>query len=135
MPRNDVSKKNPYWISKYRFLELKYFCLQYQEMMREVTYISSLESVMLAPSGSGPKDSSVEAAVLRRESLIFKTTVIETAARLTDEALQYDILNGVTTGRSYEQLNARNKIPCGRELYYKLYRKFFWVLDQLLRKA
>ena len=90
---------------------------------------------MLQPVGSGSKDSSVEAAVLRREALIFKTSLIEKAAQLTDEALQYDILNGVTTGRSYEQLNARSRIACGRELYYKLYHKFFWILDQLLRKA
>ena len=29
--RPELSKKNPYWISKYRYYELRYFCLQYYE--------------------------------------------------------------------------------------------------------
>lgn len=29
--RAEVSKNNPYYISKNRYYELKYFCLQYKE--------------------------------------------------------------------------------------------------------
>ena len=39
------------------------------------------------------------------------------------------ILKGVTEGLSYNQLRARG-CPCGSEMYYELYREFFWLLSQ-----
>lgn len=40
------------------------------------------------------------------------------------------ILNGVTEGWSYDILKARLGIPCCKDTYYELYRRFFWLLNK-----
>lgn len=55
--------------------------------------------------------------------------MIERVARLTDLELSFYILQGVTEGYSYDILKARFDIPCCKDTYYELYRRFFWLLD------
>ena len=38
------------------------------------------------------------------------------------------LVSFVAGGR--EELKAKKNIPCGKEMYYELYRKFFWLLDK-----
>jgi hypothetical protein len=52
------------------------------------------------------------------------------AALAADEKLGIYILRAVTKGYSYEYLKAKLEIPCGREKYYELYRRFFWLLNK-----
>lgn len=56
--------------------------------------------------------------------------VIERAAEEADPFLSSYLLKAVTEGYSYDHLKARLEIPCGRDMYYDRYRKFFWLLDQ-----
>lgn len=49
----------------------------------------------------------------------------------SSENLADYILEGVTKGLSYDQIRARSNIPCCRQSYYKLRRKFFYILDSL----
>ena len=42
--RSVVSKKNPYYISKHRMLELKHFCMQYEEWRQEYVKLTVLQS-------------------------------------------------------------------------------------------
>ena len=37
----------------------------------------------------------------------------------------------VTEGISYDHLKARLNIPCCKDVYYELYRRFFWILSQV----
>lgn len=39
-------------------------------------------------------------------------------------------VTGVTSGVSYDFLKSRLDIPCCKETYYDLYRRFFWLLDR-----
>jgi len=57
--------------------------------------------------------------------------LIEQAAENTDTILKDYILRAVTHDCSYEVLRTMYNIPCCRNVYYILYRKFFWLLDQL----
>ena len=52
------------------------------------------------------------------------------AYKLTDSDLADYIIIGVTEGCSYDILKARLDIPCCKDVYYELYRKFFWLLDK-----
>lgn len=45
-----------------------------------------------------------------------------------EPALQTYIRKGVTEGLSYKSLSARG-CPCGSQMYYDFYRKFFWLLS------
>ena len=44
------------------------------------------------------------------------------------------IIKGVIEGKSYTYLKTKLGIPCGRDMYYKRYRKFFWILNKSREK-
>ena len=56
--------------------------------------------------------------------------MIEQTAKDTDLGLWDYILKAVTEGVSYDYLKARLDIPCCKDVYYELYRKFFWLLNK-----
>ena len=56
--------------------------------------------------------------------------VVEQAAIAADAALYSYILKAVTEGYSYDHLKSRLNIPCCRDTYYDLYRRFFWLLNK-----
>ena len=129
--RADISKSNKYWISKHRYYELLHFCLQYKEIKE--MYISTLERdargllKVRNPEWSDPT-SDISA---RREFLKSKLDSIENSATTADEYLASYILKGVTEGRSYTYLRTFLDMPCGKDRYYDLRRKFFWILDKV----
>ncbi len=130
--RPEVSKKNRYWIDKHRHYELKHFCLQYPEWKRayrDSVYIST-GSFDRTPTGNLPGDPTSEQAI-RRSNYLKRIELIERVAREADCDLHDYILKGVTEGLSYTYLKSRLDIPCGKDLYYDRYRRFFWLLDEL----
>lgn len=128
--RPELSKDNPYYISKHRYYELKHFCLQYDELKKEREQLLN-ES---AKSGWWEKfrvewSDTTSSRAARCESLMKRIKMIEDCAKLTDPVLSNYILRGVTLGESYDVLRTKCDIPCGRDYYYELYHKFFWILD------
>lgn len=117
--RNSISKKNPNYISKYRYLELKNFCLQYpewKERLREINYYR------LAEDGDPKRpteDLAIEELYLKR-----KIELVERTAEEVDPTISSFLLQCVTCGKSYNVLVAYG-IPCGKEYFYKRYREFF----------
>ena len=94
--RSKISVENPFHISKYRYLELKNFCLQYDEW--------------------NPDDN-------RRVLLL-------SAVSELDDWIRNYILEAVTKGKAFPYLKTVKQIPCERDLYYKNYRKFFYLLSE-----
>ena len=39
-------------------------------------------------------------------------------------------IKGITEERPYTYLRSKLGIPCGRDMYYEKYRKFFWLLNE-----
>lgn len=129
--RPELSKKNPYWIEKHRYYELKHFCLQYPIWKRAKAALSSLsqrpiDSVVLMGSYGDPTAKCAEARAFYTERM----EMIEKAAAETDEKLGSYILKAVTEGISYEHLRAKMNVPCCKDVYYELYRRFFWLLSK-----
>lgn len=131
--RASISKKNKYWIEKHRYYELKHFCLQYPiwvEAYNSLDGLSKKPDFRLSSktnSVSNPTSKCVESMEYYRE----KIDMLKEAANRTDEALACYILEGVTKGMSYDMLQLRCVIPCSKNMYYELYRKFFWILNKL----
>lgn len=131
--RPELSKTNRYWIEKNRFYELKYFCLQYQSWKRRYEELDGfsgrpIDEIVYSRlnSPANPTHKTVE-----ERSLYFKRMeVIEQAAIEADPYLASYILKAVTEGLSYTYLKSRLEIPCGRDMYYDRYRRFFWILDK-----
>lgn len=131
--RAELSKKNKYWISKNRYYELKYFCLQYPLWKKTYELLEGFNLCSYDLAGfvqtSGHSDITVQ-CVEERSIYLDRIKVIEKAAIEADPYLASYILKAVTEGRSYTYLKTTLDIPCGRDMYYDRYRRFFWLLDQ-----
>ena len=132
--RPEVSEKNKYWIDKHRHYELKHFCLQYPEWKKACTEFSDdsipLSMIERVPTGNLPGDPTAKRAMMKAY-YSDKIALIEKAALETDAYLYSYILKAVTEGLSYSYLKTKLNIPCGRDMYYDRYRRFFWILNQL----
>lgn len=125
-----LSTKNPYYISKHRYYELKHFCLQYPEWRKELQalYLEPGSLKMNHHTDSKIGDRTAHLA-MKRLILKRKMELVEQAAFATDPELADYILIAVTDGMSYEFLRMQKGIPCCREVFYDRYRKFFKVLS------
>lgn len=130
--RPELSNKNPYWISRHRYYELKHFCLQYPEWQKRISDISYLESIELKDSRNPRVIKRVtEYKALGLYFYSRLVSMVEKAANETDDKLGDYILKAVTKSISYDTLYIKYDIPCSKSTYYMLYRKFFYILDKL----
>ena len=128
--RPEISEKNKYWIDKHRHYELKHFCLQYPTWKR---ILSALGDVGTSSTVGAIKTNDISdptsSIVIKRMYYKNRIELIERAAREADKVLYSYIIKGVTEGLSYNCLRTKFNIPCGRDMYYDRYRKFFWLLS------
>lgn len=131
--RNELSTKNKWWIERYRYLELKYFCRQYPIWKKAYQSLhglsqrpNDLELFKKKGGHSDPTAKCAEAMLYYRERI----ELVERVAEKTDKELKKYILEGVTNGTSYDILNTRYRIPCCKDTYYDLYHKFFYLLNK-----
>ena len=129
--RPELSIRNKYHIDKHRHYELKHFCLQYPTWKKEceVVTLPSCSSTTDRITSSTPGDPTAKHAI-RRAYYKERIRLIEKVAKDADEELFDYILKAVTEGLSYTYLKSRLGIPCGREMYYDRYRRFFWLLSE-----
>ena len=131
--RPELSKKNKYWIDKNRFYELKYFCLQYPIWKKAYEALDGIKlcSYDLTSIRSNTISDLTGRCVEERSIYFERIHAIEKASIEADPYIANYILKAVTEGYSYNYLKSRLEIPCGKDLYYDRYRRFFWILDQL----
>lgn len=131
--RAEISEKNKYWIDKHRHYELKHFCLQYPEWKKLYAEFSDLSlplsMIERIPTSNIPGDPTAKRAMLKAY-YGEKIKLIEKVALETDIYLHNYILRAVTEGLSYTYLKTRLDIPCGKDMYYDRYRRFFWLLSK-----
>jgi hypothetical protein len=131
--RPELSVKNKYWIDKHRHYELKHFCLQYPEWQRAYNAFSDpsipLSTIERVPTSNLPGDPTAKRAIMKTK-YAEKMHLIEKTARATDKYLWEYILKAVTENLSYTYLKSKLDIPCGRDMYYDRYRRFFWLLSE-----
>ena len=131
--RPELSETNRYWIEKHRYYELKHFCLQYP--LWRHAYNSLIDYPGSWPQLVPPcKTNAVSDPVTKHidERLYYadRMKMVERVAKETDEELSCYILEAITEGISYDHLKARTGIPCCKDVYYDLYRRFFWLLNK-----
>lgn len=130
--RAEISPKNKYWISKHRYYELKHFCMQYPEWKKEHAMFCDrsvpLSTIESTPTENLPGDYSTKRDLMKT-FYSERIKLIEKTALEADPCLYDYIIKGVVEGRSYTYLKTVLGIPCGRDMYYDRYRKFFWLLN------
>lgn len=123
----ELSKKSKYYVEKHRYYELKHFCLQYPFWKSEYLELDGYQK--RNEESNERVDPTSRTAELR---LIYfdKMQLVEQTAIETDPELATYILKAVTEDLSFNQLHTKHDIPCGRDMYYERYRRFFWLLDR-----
>lgn len=119
-------------ISKHRYYELKHFCLQYPEWVKEWNNLdrSTLHSIRYGLPTTPTGKSSTEEIATRKASISENVDLIDRTAFDSEPEIASYLIRAVTEGLSYTILSTRFDIPCGRDMYYDRYRKFFWLLDK-----
>lgn len=128
--KNELSERNKYHLSKHRYLELKHFCLQYPEWKRRLQELTDISAVDPGTLGSGRIANETERIALEKTILKNKIELVEKTAMETDKSLWFYLLQGVTEERTYTYLNGVMGMPCGRNMYYDRYRRFYWLLSR-----
>lgn len=136
--RNDISKKNKFWVPKYRYMELKYMCMQYEQMKKDYAALSnSVKAISMdgMPRGSG-NGRPTEDIAIRRMMIAEKISAIDKAASeaagqgLLRKMMMYSIVNEVAY--DYLELHFKKIVPVSRKTFYQKRRKFFWILDKII---
>ena len=131
--RPELSIKNKYWIDKHRHYELKHFCLQYPNWKRAYADLNDLSislSKLERESATNIPGDPTAKCVLKKAQYLERIKLVERMAKDADEDLYLYILKAVTEGLSFTYLKTRLNIPCGKDMYYDRYRKFFWLLSE-----
>ena len=131
--RPEISVRNKYWIDKHRHYELKHFCLQYPEWKRVYNEFNDpsmpLSMIERVSTSNLPGDPTAKRAMMKTV-YAEKMHLIEKTARNADTYLWEYILKAVTENLSYNHLKSKFDIPCGKDMYYDRYRRFFWLLSE-----
>ena len=132
--RNTISETSPYYISKHEYLMTKHFALQYSEWKKEKAEIETrIRSGWRIGDIHGENAASpVEKIQEEAERYSSRIDLIERMAKIAGEDIWEFVLTGVTTECCYEYLRLVKGIPCCKDVYYKMYRKFFWLLNREL---
>lgn len=127
--RAKISKKNPYYISKHRYYELKHFCLQYYEFKQKYDDLCiDIYSGNIKITVDDGKSYYGNNNLWLRQYYLSCMQLIEECSQSIDILNDY-VFRAVTENLSYTYLRNRLNIPAGKDLYYEQMRKFYWILD------
>ena len=130
--RPEISRQKEYLIERHRYYELKHFCLQYPIWKKALSTLNgfSKSSINIGQVKSNNEISPTEKCAEERLFYSDRIRMLERIAKETDDSLSIYILKAVTEGLSYDCLKAQTNIPCCKDTYYNLYRRFFWLLNE-----
>lgn len=126
----ELSKRNKYWISKHRYYELKHFCLQYpewKELVRHNARYSGRDPEIVRTSVEWSDPTATAAYISEKAKK--QIELVEECCKLACGDMACYILLAVTEGLSYVNLRMMYEIPCGKDMYYELYRRFYYILS------
>ena len=120
-------KLSDYNISRAKYNELKYFCMQYAEKKRELEKGYGLNAIVNDGKKKGNMSGiPVERAAIHNTMLRADIELIEQTAIEADADIYQWLLKSVTEGIPYEYMN----VPLSRTKFYDTRRYFFYLLAQ-----
>lgn len=132
--RAEISQKSKYYIDKHRHYELKHFCLQYPSWKKAHADCLDGDIPMSMIDGARQPDGVYDPTSTRaitRAHYSRRMELLEQVAKDADRYLWTYILKAVTEGLSYTYLRTKLGMPCGKDMYYDRYRRFFWLLSEV----
>lgn len=128
--RPEISEKNPYWIPKHRYYELRHFVMQYPDWNAARNGLDFIHApTCCIRVKKEPSDPTMTCAEIRK----YYSDRIEMVDRASMGCgCPYYVLHGILDELSYEKLLLKYPpfIRYTKENYYSCYRKFFWLLSK-----
>lgn len=124
-----------YNISKNRFREIYYHCLQYPEWRSELAYLTdTVKAIEYGKEGKGSgAGNATQDLAIRRAELKAKCELIEQMAIEADADIYPWLLEGVTTDyATFRYLHDAKGMPCERDMYYDRRKRFYWLMSRKL---
>lgn len=120
-------KLSDYNISREKYNELKYFCLQYSQKKQELHNGYGLRAAVSGGMSSGSSYSNpTEYTAIKNVTLQKDIELIEGTALEADCDIHPWLLKNVTCGMPYEYMD----VPLSRTKFYDSRRYFFYLLSQ-----
>ena len=117
--RPELSQKNPYWIGKHRYYELKHFCLQYPIWKKARLALDGLSrrpaDLQVFVSCGQVKGDPTERCAQSRIFFGERMEMVEQAAIEAEPDLYSYLLRGVTEGLSYDALKMKYDISMSKK--------------------
>ena len=133
MTRTELSKKSEYYIPAALYKQCEYFCRQYPDWVKELATAADPSAAIRYDrekvQTSGDYDSTAELAMRRHSIAVKKQMVDDAIAATVPKALREYVLIGVTRKVTVWWLISMG-MPCGKNMYYKLRRAFFYELSR-----
>lgn len=127
--RPELSKKNPYWLPKHRYYELKHFTMQYPAWIAARNGLDFLGTPSFEIRvKKDPSDPTMTCAELRE----YYTNRIDMVNRADlGCGCPIYVLYGILNEASYEKILALHPdlLMYTKDKYYECYRRFFWILN------
>lgn len=129
----DLRLYSEYDISRHRYRELKEFCLQHEEKKSKLNQIYTLSSappktsVMGGITSKPTENKAILAQQLKADITLVEGCLKEACSE--DVGLLEFLKKNIIYGKGY---NTLGYVPCGMRQFYRLRKKFFFILD--LRK-
>ncbi|MEG0874612.1 MAG: hypothetical protein RSH79_04830 [Clostridiales bacterium] len=129
MKRHDLNLTK-YNISKKRYRELYYFCLQYDDRVVEINALRypSPPAGDGQPKGSGLSDPTADNATLAAKKVWENEIMEQSALEAAGGVLYPYILDMAKYDLKYYYFQGQN-IPCGKNEFDRLRHKFFYLLN------
>lgn len=135
MKRPGRTPRNKYSLSKFRYRELHYMCLQYKDYLAELRNCNdTVKSMTVSDMPTSRSNSDVTSDLaIRRADIQRKVEAIEQSAIKADSEIYQYIIEDVTNDYvSYEYLANVKGMPTSRGNYYDKRRKFYYLLDKVV---
>ena len=119
-------------VSKQKMRELKQYCKQYKSWVKaleDINYIQRSNMSFAKIKSSAIANPTADIAEIK-DLLIRNIYVVEKSAALTDPDIGRLIFVAVTEGLGYDRLKKEHDVKISKPTYYRLYRRFFWILDK-----
>lgn len=132
MPNQKDLNLEKYEISKYRYRELKNFCLQYDEKKQRLAALRGLGAVTYSNEAHSGEFSNPTASKAERAQQLAKDIELieQTAYEVGKTHFKTILLNITSCAMPYEKLQAN----CGKRQFYEMRRMFFISLDSKLKR-
>lgn len=125
-----VPSRNPYYISRERYYELKHYCLQYKGYKHRIALEREKWPILGGFVSTGTSTHQSDKVGEKAENLAFLghyTEMIEGCCKQAGGDIEKYLFKAVIEGKSYAVLNP----PYSKEYFYVRYRAFFYLLDKV----